>query len=338
MSLERVPGQARAKRYLKRMVSSGCISHAMLFSGARGSGKAAVALELAKLLNCLDARDLDCCDVCASCRKMAGGNHPDLTWITSDGAFIKLDQIRALRQNLRYRPFEGRWRVIVIQDAQNLNEEAGNALLKILEEPPRQNVLLLTVIEPQMLLPTILSRCTLIRFQPLEDSWIEQYLIDEKQLSPSRAREVARLAEGSMDRARWLIEDESISRWKEIFAFMARLGDMSMMDFFSQVAEWTRKGEDLERDLECIKLWIRDLTLSRLVADYKPLFELDSKMECLTNGVPVEHLFRLYERTEQGMRRLRLNANKQLILETVCLAMKDLFYGQSCGNSVPQGR
>jgi DNA polymerase-3 subunit delta' len=327
MSLEKVPGQSRTKRYLQKMESGGHVSHAVLFAGMSGSGKAAIALEFAKLLNCMSPRNHDCCDTCSSCRKMTGGNHPDLIKIAADGPFIKLDQVRSLRHSLRYRPFEGRWRAILIQDAQNLNEEAGNALLKLLEEPPGQNIFLLTTIEPQMLLPTIVSRCSLLRFQPLEDSCIEDYLVIERQLAPSRAREVARLAEGSMDRARWLIEEDRIARREEIFGFIARLKENSMMDFFSFLADRARKGEDLEQDLECIKLWVRDLILFRLAADYQPLFQLDPNMRGLIGGVSVENIFRLYDKTEQGLSHLRLNANKQFVLEGVCLAIKDVLYG-----------
>jgi DNA polymerase-3 subunit delta' len=338
MSLSGVPGQARAKRYLQKMAASGHISHAVLFAGMGGIGKAAVAREFAKLLNCLDLQENDCCDRCISCRKLDEGHHPDLVWITKEGAFIKLDQIRTLREGLRYRPFEGRWRVVVIQDAQNLNEEAGNALLKLLEEPPRQNVFVLTALEPQMLLPTVVSRCSLIRFQPLEDTLIEDELVNGKQLPPNRAREVARLAGGSMDRARWLIEEDRISRWEEIFRFILRLREVSMLDFFSKVAGWAQKSEDLEQDLECIKLWLRDLVLTRLVADYQPLFESDSKPHGSIQDVSVEHILQLYDEVERATHHLRLNANKQLTLESVCLAMKDGLYGQSGWNPIPQRR
>ena len=96
MAFRDVSGQERAKRFLKRLLLQEKVPHAILLSGMKGVGKTALAQEFAKLLNCLHPQDLDACDACASCLKMRGGFHPDLLWIRSEGAFIKLDQIRNL--------------------------------------------------------------------------------------------------------------------------------------------------------------------------------------------------------------------------------------------------
>ena len=338
MSLEKVPGQLRAKRFLKQLVRTGHVPHALLFSGMAGVGKMAMALEFAKLLNCLDPHDTDCCDVCSSCRKFDGGHHPDWVWVKKDGASIKLDQIRELKDRLRYRPFEGLWRVVVIQGAQDMREEAGNALLKLLEEPPKHNIFLLTVIESQKLLPTIVSRCCHLRFQPLEDEWIEQYLEDTYDMDADRAHEVARLAEGGLDRARWLAEENRIAHWREVLDNIRKLSEAPMIDFFTLTAQWSQKSEDLEQDLECIKLWVRDLVLSRLMMDYRSALPLDAKTLSAVQGVSVEYLFQLYDLIDRAVQRLRLNPNKQLMLEGLCLAIKDGLYGKGSWNSISQWR
>ena len=208
MALRDVLGQERAKRFLRHLLHLGKLPHAVLLSGMAGIGKATLAREFAKLLNCLDPQQGDACEACASCLKMRDGHHPDLVWIKSEGAFIKLDQIRSLKQRLAFRPFEGRWRIVVIEEAQELREEAGNSLLKLLEEPPRQNLFLLTTLEPQMLLPTIVSRCCHVRLQPLEEVWIERYLTETQGLSPVQAQQLATLAEGSLERAKALTEPD----------------------------------------------------------------------------------------------------------------------------------
>ena len=338
MSLESVPGQKRARRFLKQLLRIGNVPHALLFSGMAGIGKAAVALEFAKLLNCQDPGDLDCCDRCESCRKISSGNHPDLIWVKSEGVFIKLDQIRTLKDRLRYRPFEGKWRVIVLQDAQNLRAEAGNALLKILEEPPKQNLFILLALEPQMLLPTIVSRCCHIRFQPLEDEWIEHHLIQSHRLAPERAREIAALAEGSLERAGWLVEEDRIAHWGVILENLQKLGALTLMDFFALVSEWSKKSEDLEQDLECIKLWVRDLIFSRFVKGHKPAFALHREGVRALDCASDEYLFDLYDQIEKAMQHLRLNANKQLTLEGICLTIRKACNGEGHRNSVSNGR
>jgi len=337
MSLQEVPGQARAKRFLKRLIRVGHVPHALLFSGMAGIGKAAVAREFTKAINCPAAKDLDACDHCASCHKIDKDLHPDLMWVTSDGAFIKLDQIRDLRKRVRFRPFEGAWRVIVIQDAQKLRDESANALLKMLEEPPGRNIFILLVLEPQMLLPTVVSRCCHMRFQPLAEDWIEQHLIDTHLMPADRAREIAQLAEGSMERAKWLVEENRILQWQQVLGNILNLPKMSMIEFFGLMARWSQKSEDLEQDLECIKLWLRDVILSRLTSDYRPSLAVDEIPKGIQNA-SVQHLFSLYDQIEEAVQNLRRNANKQLTLEGVCLAIKDISYEQGSRGSLSQRR
>jgi len=343
MSLESIPGQPRAKRFLRGLVGRGRIPHALLFSGLPGTGKRAMALELAKLLNCLepDEEHGDCCDHCLPCRKVDGGLHPDFLLIRKDGTFIKIEQIREVRGRLRYRPAEARWRVVVIEEAQSLREEAGNALLKMLEEPPQRNLFVLTVPEPQMLLPTLVSRCCQVRFQPLEDAWIEEYLVRTHGLEPAAAKDAARLAQGSLERALQMAQSDHLDRSREVIVRLTKLCSEPMLDFFITTDQWAKKSEDLEGDLECIRLWLRDLLLFRLTrGQHHPAFALDSQTIQAVWGVSPESLFSLYDQSEKAMQHLRGNANKQLTLEGLCMAIKDELYGygKGCGHPVSHGR
>jgi DNA polymerase III subunit delta' len=338
MALEDVFGQERAKRFLKQLLGFGKLPHALLFSGMEGVGKVTLAREFAKVLNCSNVQNFDACDKCASCLKTRAGHHPDLVWVKSDGATIKLDQIRSLKQRLSFRPFEGKWRIVIIEDAQELREEAGNALLKLLEEPPKQNLFLLTVLEPQMLLPTIVSRCCHVRLQPLEAIWVERYLHDAQGLPPSEAHRVAGMAEGSLERAKWLAEPSRIDHMNQVLGNISRLKELSMVDFFPLTAQWAKGSADLEQDLECIKLWIRDLVLSRLVTDYDPILQTDDRTLESARKVTVGTLLSLFADIERAHLLLRQNANKQLTLEGVCLAIKENLYGESRWNSISQRR
>ncbi len=295
-------------------------------------------VNLPKLLNCLNPQDFDACDCCASCLKIRDGHHPDLVWVKSDGATIKLDQVRNLKQRLSFRPFEGKWRIVIIEDAQDLREEAGNALLKLLEEPPKQNLFVLTALEPQMLLPTIVSRCCHVRLQPLEQVWIERYLLETQGLSSSRAQEVAVMADGSLDRAKWLAEPSRVAQMNEVLENVSRLKGLPMIDFFPLTAQWAKGSADLEQDLECIKLWIRDLALSRLFTDYAPMLRTSEHVLRSARKVTVETLLSLFAEIENAHLLLRQNANKQLTLEGVCLAIKENLYGESRRNSLSQRR
>jgi DNA polymerase III subunit delta' len=339
MSIEGIPGQHRAKRFLTQMIRKGKVPHAFLFSGMAGIGKNATALEIAKVLNCLAPQGEDSCDACGSCKKATGGTHPDVLFVRSQGAFIKVDQVRELKERLRFRPFEARLRVVIIEEAQHLKDEAANALLKILEEPPRQNLFILTVLEPQMLLPTIVSRCCHIRFQPLDDRSIEDFLIREGQFPADRAREWSALAGGSLERARKLVEGRWIEHIWEIVSELERLCEVPMADFFSITGQWVKKTEDLEQDLECIKLLLCALVSGRLhLPPVLPLQRNAGKLLSLAFSTPFDTLYELYEEAEEAQRRLRYNANKQLALEYICLAIREGLNGESDWNSLPDRR
>lgn len=338
MPFSDVPGQSRAKRFLGRLLRSDQVPHAMLFSGMGGSGKSAMAQEFFKRLNCQAPGDPDPCEACASCLKIRNGTHPDWVTVRADGAFIKLDQIRELRERLRFQPFEGKWRGILVEKAHTLREEAANALLKILEEPPRKNLFLLTTLEPQMVMPTILSRCCHVRFQPLEREELAQILAREAPVTEAQALHLARLADGSMERAKWLADETRMGCWRETVERLQNLGNLTMLEFFPLMAQWVQQSESLDQEFEWFKLWMRDLILCGLPGQHESYFTPDEKSRKAAMAAGIDTLFELYEAIENALLHLRRNANKSLVLEGVCLAIKDRLYGKSCGNPVPQGR
>ncbi len=326
-------------RFLKQLLKKDAVPHALLFSGMAGTGKFAAAKEFAKALNCLDPQDYDSCGVCRECHKLDEGLHPDLVYVGSgDGVSIKIEQVRELRKRFRFRPFEGKFRVVIIQEAQKLLEAAANALLKMLEEPPKGNVFILLTPEPQMLLPTIVSRCCQVRFQPFEDEVVAQYLAREGGLPRDDAARIARLAAGSIEKARWLTEEDKVASWKEVVARLENLDTLSILDFFPMVSDWAKNRETAERDLEFIRLWVRDLILFRLAWDYPLSFELNGRTKEAARTLPPERLFQLYDSVEQAMQGLKVNANLQMTLEGVCLDIKDSLYGKGDWNSLPKRR
>ncbi|MGO9415727.1 MAG: DNA polymerase III subunit delta' [Syntrophobacteraceae bacterium] len=355
VALTDIHGQQRAIRFLRQVVKKQAVPHAFLFSGMAGVGKFAAAMELAKALNCLDPKYYDSCGGCGSCHKLEQGLHPDLIHITNEGVFIKLEQIRELMKRFRFRPFEGKFRVVIIQDAQKMMEPAANAMLKILEEPPEANIFILLATESQMLLPTIVSRCCQVRFQPLEDEIVAQWLTREGGLSPDHAYDIARLAAGSIEKARWFSEEDRMAGWKKVVGKLENLDGISILDFFPMVSDWAKNRETAEQDLEFIKLWVRDLILFRLAGAQSLrqgqaapnsaggpavslTFELNGRTKEAARSVAPERLFFLYHNVEQAMQGLKVNANLQMTLESVCLAIKDSLYGKGGWHSFPKRR
>lgn len=332
MSMGDIPGQTRAKTLLRKMAERSVVPHALLFTGETGIGKSRVARSFAKLLNCREIQGGDSCDACSSCRKIESGQHPDLLWVKKDGAFIKIDQIRQIKDRLKYRPFEAPWRVVVVEDAHDLKEEAANAFLKILEEPPRNNLFILLSLEPRMVLPTLVSRCCHIRFQPLDEAVITQILILEEGIAPEIAQKAAGRAAGSLDRARRLADSDAIAHDGEIRKNIQVIVRGSLLELFSLTAKWAKESPSLDDDLDCIKLWLRETIHSQLTGRRPPFSRSIARPQAPTRPVEctdvfIEKLFRLYDGVEQAQQHLRVNANKQLVLEGVCLAIRNTFDG-----------
>ncbi|HKV44774.1 MAG TPA: DNA polymerase III subunit delta', partial [bacterium] len=163
-------GQPHARRLLQGALRSGRISHAYLFVGPSGVGRQTAARAFAQALLCAVGGD-DACGACPACRKVAAGTHPDLRVITPGRAesggerrAVAIDQIRDLKHEAAYPPYEAKWKVFIIRDTEQMRAEAANSLLKVLEEPPSRSVLILLSESTEALVPTLVSRSQLVRF------------------------------------------------------------------------------------------------------------------------------------------------------------------------------
>ena len=178
MSFRSIQGQDRAISALRRALQSDRVAHAYLFAGCEGVGKMTVAVEFAKALVCSAGSD-DACDSCPACAKVLHWNHPDVHRIEPEGAGrqIKIDPVREqVIRPLSLKPFEAGRKIVLMDDAHAMNADSANCLLKTLEEPPPNSVLILVTSRPDQLLETILSRCQMIRFAPLAPGFIQREL------------------------------------------------------------------------------------------------------------------------------------------------------------------
>jgi DNA polymerase III subunit delta' len=259
MPFDAISGQQLPVRQLQNALASGHIPHAYLFSGIEGIGKCSTAISLAKALNC-GMREADFCDDCLSCHKIEKRVHPDFFYIEPDNKVIRIEQVRDLQKKIIYKPMEGRRKVIIIDQAEKLNLHAANCLLKTLEEPPDDTVIILVAHAAMTLLPTIVSRCQRIRFAPLPDAAIIDFLL-ARGAEPEEARLAAALAQGSLQRALLLSETDFLAKRKKLVQHVAGHASGTSESLFHLAKIAAEDPQEIPRVLEFLQTWYRDLVL-----------------------------------------------------------------------------
>ncbi len=336
-----VVGHEQAVERLRRSLRAGHIAHAYLITGPARVGKTTLGLRLAQALNCAAADPP--CGECASCRRIAAGLHPDVRVLSLETAgegeegeergrprtgekLIGIGQVRALQHEAALYPHEGRYRVFLILDAENLSPEAGNSLLKTLEEPPPRVVLLLTATDANMLLPTIVSRCQPLRLQPVAAAAIAAHL-QARGIAKERAELVARLSGGRVGWAIAAVTDEE--PLAERAAVLARLvpligaGPTQRMATAAQLAnEFGRHRASVFLALDLWLTWWRDILLmqagaAELLVNGDRLDELRTHAAGRDGAATGAYLARIVAARLQ----LEQNVNPRLALEGLLLSI-----------------
>ncbi len=287
------------------------VSHAYLFSGIEGCGKRKTALAFVQAVFCGKE---DACGICPSCRKVAGGQHPDLHILEPDGAFIKIDQVRELQKELSYRPFEAPKKACIIDGAEKLNLSSGNALLKTLEEPPGNALMILITPERSAVLQTILSRCQTLDFQPLPGALIEERLIRD-QFPAEAARVAATLSGGSLRRG---IEIAADGVLEGRVSFLERVIALNLKDIstlFATAEELAADKEGLPGLLELLLSFLRDVLIYRSTPEAIANADLAQLVAQEAARSPQGRTMELIEQLIAMRRMLARNVNARLALE-----------------------
>ncbi len=330
-------GNEHVSIQISRAVVHDQLPHALIFGGPDGVGKKLLATELAKYLNCQlrpsaeePSRFLYGCDTCSSCKKISAGTHPDVRIISPEETYIRIDQMRQIRSELNLRPFEGRERVYIIDQAEKLNLEASNSILKTLEEPPENVIIILVSVNPNALLPTIRSRCQLYKFSPIGLSDMIAVLKSEKGLSTEDAEIAAKLAQGSIGKAVSLdILDFRKSR-KEIFLALRNLLKSRDVVHSSKLAQMLSKEKKLvETWLSLIFLLLRDMLVLKYSKDRRVLvnFDIANILHNLSSEIDPSNLSSFVESVKEAQRAIDKNANRQLTLEILFLNLMQALRG-----------
>jgi DNA polymerase-3 subunit delta' len=332
MALKDIIGHERPLEILKGCMAGERIPHALLFAGEEGIGKRLVALNFAKALNCLENResltgrvpgaplaDIDCCDACSSCVKAEKLLHPDITVITpeGEGRQIVVSSVRRLQETLAYRPFEGLWKIAVIDDADKLNQSAANAFLETLEEPPADSILILISARADMLLPTIRSRCHRIHFSPLPQNALAGLLRTMNEgLDFSQSDLLSTLSGGRVGYA--MREELLVQRERSLREFRALLGNPDK-DIWAD-------RDSMEKWFDWTQLWIRDIAVFKATGERELLINGDNAaaIEEMSHGADIDAILRLARELNGIRQALKFSLNRQLTLNYTNLLLRKM--------------
>lgn len=276
MSFKDIKGQDTPIAQLKQAFLHSAIPGAYLFTGEEGVGKHLTAFNLAKAINC-SSGSFEPCEACPSCLKINKRQHPDVHFIESqDLEAIKIDDIRGLKKDIALRPYEAKKKVFIINDAHNLTADAANALLKVLEEPPGNSLIILVSAKPALLFKTIISRCQILRFNPLDRGRLEGILKDDYRVGDSLAHFLAYFCEGKIGLALRLKDTDILKEKNEII-------DAFLISRKSAILEspYMQDKLKLRKSLNMLAAWFRDIYLVKIGISYSKLINLDRKEDLL---------------------------------------------------------
>ncbi|MGQ9454939.1 MAG: DNA polymerase III subunit [Armatimonadota bacterium] len=353
---DRIIGQELAKRILRRAVLSQSPAHAYLFLGPEGTGKLATAVEFAKALNCEMPEGGSACGECPVCRMIDRGNTPDVRIWSPEGKNTRIELMREMRSLAILRPTRTKWKVNIIEQGDTLNEEAANCILKLVEEPPEFVTNILLYCNRARILPTIMSRCCVVRFTPVDPDELAERLVKDYVVEPDRARFLACYSQGCPGKAIRLIYDSQFIRHREVISFITdtivqckpwlALALAERLRNSTQQVDESTQTEDSTADypesehvhgqpdkktsldarestidsLETLLLWYRDLLAVKLQGDEASLVNIDKRkqLELQAAKYPsVEMIVSALDAIAQTITRIAGNANPQIATEAL---------------------
>lgn len=343
---DHLAGNQRVKEILRQMLKVGRVPGALLFTGEEGVGKKLFALELAKALNCHSPQGVDACDRCSSCvrisqskfpeysddkenrEKLIRSDHTDVALARPFNRILRIGPMREIEREANFRPFEGKARIFIIEEADSLNESSSNALLKTLEEPPQTSHLILITSRPASLLPTIRSRCQVIRFSPLKPAEIEAHLLSGKQVSPKDARLLSRVARGSIGRA--LATDLETYRQQresmlDVLGALALTNDRSRLLRASEEMNDAKRKDEYELRLDLLATLIHDVWILSLGAPDEQVAneDLRPQLSKIVTRIESRRAARWLSQIETHRRGLEVNINRKVATDALFLTMAE---------------
>ena len=326
-SFKDVVGHNDIITYIQNSIANDQVSHAYIINGERGSGKKLLAKLFAMTLQC-EEHGKDPCNLCHSCVQAQSNNHPDIIWVNhASPNLIKVQEVREqVVETVEIRPYQSPYKVYIIPQADLMNEQAQNAILKSIEEPPEYVVFLLLTDNAEKLLPTIRSRCIMLKLRNIKDELIRKYLAEKLGADEQMAAICAAYAQGNLGKAIALASSDHFNAIRdEVLHLMNYIHDMKVAEIVEAVKRSAVYKVEVEDYLDLVTVWYRDVLLYKATKDIDKLVFSDqiSAVKEQAKQSSYEGLELILESIEKAKARLKANVNFELTMELLFLTIKE---------------
>ncbi len=321
-------GQEQIKEHLQNAITTGKVSHAYIINGEKSSGKEFIARIFAMALQCESRDGAEPCGECHSCKQALSDNQPDIIKVIHEKPnTISVDDIRSqINNDVVIKPYSSKYKVYIINEAEKMNTQAQNAILKTLEEPPEYAVIMLLTANINALLPTVLSRCVVLNMKPVADEVMKKYLMEEIRIPDYKASVCASFARGNVGKARALATSEEFDNIKnEAVSFLKYVQEMELHEMISAIKKINDYKMDPAEYMDIIMIWYRDVLLFKATSDANQLIFRDEIQEItkVARRSSYEGLENVMKALDKAKARLNANVNFELTMELLMLEIKE---------------
>lgn len=324
-----VVGHKNIIQYIGNAVTSGAVSHAYILNGERGSGKKLLANLFAMSLQCQNRdEDGDACGKCQSCKQAVSGNQPDIIRVTHEKpTTISVDDIREqVNNDIQIKPYSSPYKIYIIAEADMMSVQAQNALLKTIEEPPEYAVIILLTENAETLLPTIRSRCVMLKLRNIKDQLVKKYLMEQMEIPDYKADVCVAFAQGNMGKAIALATSEYFNEIKEEAVHLLRnIDDMQVEELMGAVKKCSAYKMNISDYMDVIAIWYRDVLIYKATKNVDRVVFSDQMryIKDRAKKSSYEGIENILEGLEKAKARLKANVNFELTMELLLLTIKE---------------
>ena len=321
-------GQEHIKEYLQNAISRKKIAHAYIIQGERFSGKEFITKVFAAALQC-EKQGTEPCGECRSCRQVQSGNQPDIIYLRHERPnSIGVEDVRSqINSDIAIMPYSSPYKIYIINEGEMLTDQAQNALLKTLEEPPAYAVLIILTTNLEALLPTILSRCVVLHMKPVQDGLVKEYLKKELMIPDYKADICVAFARGNIGRAKQLASSEDFENIRnEALSLVKNIRNMELHEVMAAVRKIGEYHQmNINEYLDVISIWYRDVRLFKATNDTNHLIfrEEIQYIRKAADKSAYEGIENILKALESAKSRLHANVNFDLVMELLFITIQE---------------